>query len=436
MQTCKLYSRSLNINTGISMSEKLLVVEDSKPIAKVIKQIAESLNYDVTVATTLAEVEQLLQGGNTYFAATIDYSLPDALDGEAIPCILSHGIPGVVLTGKMDDATRQEILEQAVIDYIPKENSQAFLYLKRILKWQLSNREVGVLVVDDSRMARNHVVELLKRRNFITYSASDGKQGLEILAKHPEIKMVITDLEMPIMDGITFTNEMRKLYSREHLAIIGISGAENGIHSARFIKNGADDFLRKPFCPEEFYCRITQNIENLTNIAVIEKAANTDFLTNLSNRRAFFDSAESRIPSYVKKNIPYCVAMIDVDHFKKVNDNYGHDAGDIVLKSIALYMRKHFSSGLTARLGGEEFAILLAGVDEDQLYTKLDDFRRELGVAQFPIGEHHISITVSIGLTLSSNGPISQQINEADTALYSAKENGRNQLCIFGVDED
>ena len=72
--------------------------------------------------------------------------------------------------------------------------------------------------------------------------------------------MVITDMEMPNMDGIALTNEIRKNYSRDQLAVIGISGAANGIHSARFIKNGADDFLRKPFCPEEFYCRITQNI--------------------------------------------------------------------------------------------------------------------------------------------------------------------------------
>jgi len=115
------------------MSKKLLVVEDSRPIARVIKQIAESLNYQVTLATCLAEVEALLQGGeNKFFAATIDYALPDANDGEAISCVLSHGIPSIVMTGKMDETTRQKILSQPVIDYIPKENSQAFLYLKRI----------------------------------------------------------------------------------------------------------------------------------------------------------------------------------------------------------------------------------------------------------------------------------------------------------------
>lgn len=414
------------------MSKKLLVVEDSKPIASVIKQIAESLKYEVTLAVSLAEVEQILQGDAKFFAATIDYSLPDATDGEAINCILSHGIPGLVLTGKMDEHTRQKILSQPVIDYIPKENSQAFLYLKRILHGQLTNCQNGILVVDDSASARNHIVELLKRRNFTVYSADNGRKALAILSQNSNIKLVITDLEMPKMDGIQLTNEVRKIYSREQLAIVGISGASNGVHSARFIKNGADDFLRKPFCPEEFYCRITQNIENLNNIEQIQKAANTDYLTELPNRRAFFHNGAAQVAQLKKNNTPYALAMLDIDYFKKVNDNYGHEAGDHILKVIALYLRKHVRNGLLARLGGEEFAILCAGIDEDQLHHKLDDLRRDIAVAQIVYNQVHIPFTVSIGMNYCGEGSLAQQLNQADNALYSAKENGRNQVQLVG----
>ncbi len=417
------------------MSLKLLVVEDSKPIATVIKQIAQSLNYEVVLATTLAQVEEILSGDTDFFAATVDYALPDAIDGEAIPCVLSHGIPSVVMTGKMDDATRQKILDQPVIDYIPKENSQAFLYLKRVLYWQQTNSSNAILVVDDSATARRHIVELLKRRNFIVHTANNGVQALERLKQHKDIKMVITDLEMPEMDGIILTNEIRKKYTREQLAIIGISGAVSGIHSARFIKNGADDFLRKPFCPEEFYCRITQNIESLNNITQMQHAANTDYLTELSNRRAFFRSAEQRITEYVKRDISYCLAVLDIDDFKKVNDNYGHEAGDQVLKVLALYMRKHFGAGLTARMGGQEFAVLLHGLDVDQLYNKLDDFRREIAVSTLPAADTQISITISIGVVFDSKDGLSQQMNEADNALYLAKDYGRNQVVISGNEE-
>ena len=417
------------------MAQRLLVVEDSKPIATVIRQIAQSLNYEVVLATTLAQVEEILSVDADFFAATVDFALPDALDGEAIACVLSHRIPSVVMTGKMDDATRQKILAQPVIDYIPKENSQAFLYLKRVLHWQQTNSDNAILVVDDSSSARNHIVELLKRRNFTVYTANNGVQALEKLKQHKNVKMVITDLEMPEMDGIELTNEIRKKYSRELLAVIGISGASNGIHSARFIKNGADDFLRKPFCPEEFYCRITQNIESLNNIAQIQHAANTDYLTDLSNRRAFFRNAEQRVKEYIKRNIHYCLAVIDVDYFKQVNDVHGHDAGDQVLKVLALYMRKHFGAGLTARLGGEEFSVLLHGLDTDQLYNKLDDFRRDISVSTIPCGDTHISITISIGVVFNSREELSKQMNEADNALYLAKDNGRNQVVISGSEE-
>ena len=417
------------------MAQRLLVVEDSKPIATVIKQIAQSLKYEVVLATTLAQVEEILSGDTDFFAATVDYALPDANDGEAIACVLSHGIPSVVMTGKMDDATRQKILAQPVIDYIPKENSQAFLYLKRVLHWQQTNSKNAILVVDDSSSARNHIVELLKRRNFSVHTANNGVQALEKLQQHKNVKMVITDLEMPEMDGITLTNEIRKKYSREQLAVIGISGAENGIHSARFIKNGADDFLRKPFCPEEFYCRITQNIESLNNIAQIKHAANTDYLTELSNRRAFFRSANQRITEYTKRKVPYCLAVLDIDYFKKVNDSYGHDAGDQVLKALALYMRKHFGTGLTARLGGEEFAVLIHGLDSDQLYNKLDDFRREIGISALPAGDTQVSITISIGAVFDSTDNLSKQMNEADNALFLAKDHGRNQIVISGAEE-
>lgn len=417
------------------MSDKLLVVEDSKAIATVIKQIGQALNFEVVIATTLAETEEILQGDSGFFAATIDYSLPDALEGEAIECVLSHRIPSIVITGKMDDDTRAKILDRPVIDYIPKENSQAFLYLKRILSAQRTNHQIGVLVVDDSSTARSHIVELLKRRNFTTYVADNGKKALEIVSQQNDIKMVITDLEMPVMDGIELSNELRKKYARDRMAIIGISGAANGIHSARFIKNGADDFLRKPFCPEEFYCRITQNIESLTNFEQIKHAANTDYLTELPNRRAFFRDGVNHVNFFKKKQLPYCTAMLDIDHFKSVNDTYGHEAGDHVLKVIALFMRKHFGNGLISRLGGEEFAILLAGQDDDQLHVKLDDFRRDISVTPITYGDDQISTSVSIGACFNSHAEISEQVHLADKALYSAKENGRNQVVVSGEEE-
>ena len=184
------------------MSKQLLVVEDSGHVAKVITHIATTLGYQVTVAATLAEVKALLSKQHDFFLATIDYRLPDAPDGEVIPYVLQHHIPGVVMTGRLDDKTRAKILNLPVVDYITKENAQAYHYLLRILKYQLTNRRIGVLVVDDSLTARNQIISLLKRRNFEVIGVPDGTKALQVLEENDNIKMVITDQEMPGMDGI------------------------------------------------------------------------------------------------------------------------------------------------------------------------------------------------------------------------------------------
>ena len=381
----------------------------------------------------MAQLESILEDGTSFFAATIDYSLPDAKNGEVIEYVLAHKIPGVVMTGMMDDDTRQKILAQPVIDYIPKENSQAYMYLKRILHWQKINNEIEVLVVDDSRTARALIADLLERRNFNVYVAEDGIEAMKVLEQHPTIKMVVTDLEMPNMDGIELTNEIRRKFTREQITIIGVSGATYGANTARFIKNGADDFLRKPFCPEEFYCRITQNIENLANIEKIQKAAYTDYLTELPNRRAFFQQAQGIITDCQRNNMDYCLAMLDIDFFKKVNDTYGHDGGDHVLKAMALYLIKHFESGLVARLGGEEFAILLKGESQEAMANALENFRQTIEDTPLSYEKDEIKFTISLGVVVNGKASLEQQISTADEGLYFAKENGRNQIKV--VDE-
>jgi PleD family two-component response regulator len=336
------------------VSKHLLVVEDSNHVAKVIEHIATTLGYRVTVAPTFAEVKTLLAKEHDFFLATIDYRLPDAPYGEVIPFVLQHQIPGIVMTGRMDDKTRSKILNLPVVDYITKENTQAFHYLARILKYQLTNRRIGILVVDDSLTARNQICQLLRRRNFKVIGVPDGTKALEALKENKIIKMVITDQEMPGMDGIELVQKIRKEHTKNELIVIGISGADKGYQSARFIKNGADDFLRKPFCPEEFYCRVTQNIEKLQHLEEIQKAADTDYPTELYNRRYFFTNSAKMLKQAVKTKQLYVLIMLDLDHFKSVNDTHGHDVGDVLLVEFSKLMLQHFPEDLVERLGGEE----------------------------------------------------------------------------------
>jgi len=245
------------------MSKRLLVVEDSKSIALVIEKMATSLGYSVTIAPSLAVVKKLLSQKHNFFLATLDYALPDAPNGEVIPFVLQHDIPSIIMTGRMDDTTHKKLLNLPIIDYITKENSQAYHYLLRILHGQLTNSDIGVLVVDESLTSRNHICQLLNRRNFTVYDVDNANKALQHIENQHDIKIVITEQNLTGMDGLELVQKIRVKHPINELIIIALSSSNRSFQSARFIKNGADDFLRKPFCLEEFYCRIMQNIEKL-----------------------------------------------------------------------------------------------------------------------------------------------------------------------------
>lgn len=411
----------------MSQTDTMLIIEDSKPIASLIKHIAEQAGYQTDLAMSYAQAEALLASGKSYSVASIDYNLPDAPEGEAIDLVLDTKTPGIVLTGKMDEATRDKILRKPVVDYIPKETAQAYAYLGKLLTRLKLNRYIKVLVVDDSKAARLYLSHLLSRHQFQVSVAENGQAGLDYLVENPDVKLVITDNEMPVMGGIKFVSEARKLYTKDQISIIGLSGNDAGSLSARFIKSGANDFLKKPFCHEEFYCRVVQNIEHLEYVNRIQMLANTDYLTKLGNRRYFFDKAPEAIKRCISQQQSYGLAMIDIDHFKKINDVYGHDAGDVVISHIADVMRKIFPSAIVARFGGEEFCILFEDASIESVLSELDTLRREIEASEITFNQDNIRYTISIGYSEQSEN-IDLMLSVADNALYQSKTNGRNQV--------
>ena len=179
---------------------------------------------------------------------------------------------------------------------------------------------------------------------------------------------------------------------------------------------------------------------NITRRKNLEKRlkilSEKDPLTGAFNRRYFMQVLEQSYSISKRYKNPLSVLVIDIDNFKSINDTFGHEAGDSVLKGLVDFCQVSFrDADLFARLGGEEFAILFSGLDEDQLYNKLDDFRRDIAVSQTPYEHDQISFTVSLGVIFNSVDPLAAQMNAADEALYLAKENGRNQISIYGVEE-
>ncbi|HBG20280.1 MAG TPA: hypothetical protein DDY32_13670 [Desulfobulbaceae bacterium] len=286
-----------------------------------------------------------------------------------------------------------------------------------------------ILIIDDSIEHIKILIGLLEDLYDIHFAKS-GEQGLELLSTaNPDL--ILLDIVMPEMDGFELTKKIRLKYSRNEVAIIGMSGYGNNILSAKFIKYGASDFIIKPFLIEEFHCRVSQNVEILTHIRALEDAVTKDFLTGLYNRRHLFSVGSKLFASAKRNQISIATAMLDIDHFKSVNDSYGHDVGDMALRHLARLLRKNLrETDIVARMGGEEFCILLVNMEREALEPFLHQLCTKIANHHISCNDKVVSVTVSIGACATIHKSLDETLSIADRCLYRAKEQGRNMVVI------
>ncbi|MDN3378425.1 MULTISPECIES: response regulator [unclassified Pseudoalteromonas] len=403
--------------------QRVLVVEDSKVVQQVLRHLsAHYLNVAVDFAWSLAEAKEFV-AKHEYTLALVDLTLPDAPNGEVVKYTLEQNVPTVVLTSKIDEYRRQQMLELGVVDYVIKDNRDSYHYAVKLVAQLLRNQGCKALIADDSLLSRSLMKQMLEKQLFDVQDATDGEQALKMLKADPEIKLLMTDYAMPTMDGFELVKAVRNFRGRDDLAIIGLSGAGKHGLSARFIKYGANDFLTKPFMNEEFHCRILQTMEQLSLIADIKESAHRDDLTGLYNRRYFYQFAEKLLKETSR---PSCLALLDIDFFKMINDKFGHEAGDQTLKQVASLLRSSFKDYTVSRVGGEEFAIVLTDMSLDQAYSLMDAFRARISAYDFVINGQSFTITVSVGLTSFQNVTLTNAMRIADKALYQAKAQERD----------
>ena len=416
-------------------AKRILLVEDNKFVGTLLRTKLQAARYSVVWARDLAEaLAQLAVHGDGFFAAILDYSLPDAPAGEIIDHVVRRDIPAVVFTGQFSDEVRNAVWMKNVVDYVLKDNFSSPDYLVATIQRLERNLATKVLVVDDSSFFRQVIVDLLKVHRFQVLTAADGVEALAVVDAQPDIKLVIADFSMPEMDGFKLTQRLRAKYTKEEMAIIGISAKGQNLLAARFIKYGANDFIiKQTFLTEEFYCRVNQCLDGLENVRRIREAAIKDFLTGLCNRRYFFDVGYKLFASAARKSITLTCAMIDIDHFKKVNDIHGHDVGDLALCHVAAILQKRMrATDIVARVGGEEFCILAVNVDDANVEGLFEELRQRLADAPLEIGDgRQLNLTASIGVAVNGSAfSLEGMVKIADEQLYIAKRSGRNRVVV------
>lgn len=309
-------------------SRNILVVEDSKMISSFLKiSIEEQLHAAVTVAMSLSETKEVLsQDPVDYFIAILDLTLPDAQDGEVVDLVLEHKIPSIVLTSSIDNELRASIVDKGVIDYVLKSRDSVN-QLVEIIKRLTLNHEVKILVVDDSVLMRQIFQGYLGVYGFQLLQAKHGVEALALLEEHDDIRLVITDYEMPEMDGFELCAKIREHKTKNELAIIGVSSFDDDLLSAKLIKGGANDFLPKPFQREELYCRVIQNIETLDYINKINESLST--IQKLNQRMTRDLEAAANLQRSLLPDAPPKVAGALVDWLFKPCDELAGDTYNV-----------------------------------------------------------------------------------------------------------
>lgn len=419
--------------------KKILIVEDSEMVMKIMRHLVQgsSLTYEAVYATTLAQTISLYElHPNDFFAALVDLSLPDAPDGEVVDFILSKKIPTIVLTGSYDEKRREQLFNKGIVDYVTKEGRYAYSKAIGMISRLEKNQYIKVLVVDDSDMSRKHMANLFRRHLFQVVEAIDGMDAIKVLLENPDTKLLITDYNMPKMDGFELVRNLRYKYDKTDLIMIGVSGESSEALSAKFIKHGANDFLRKPFHPEEFYCRIIHNIESLELVEQITHNAQRDHLTGLFHRSYFFNAARELYKNAEEKAAPLTMGVINIDHFSDINERHGNGWGDIALKYIATSLHAMLGRFLFARADSDDFYVLMPGLDHEKAAALLGKVKQLLAAEAYTINGETMHFYFSAGITSQMCHSLDQQIAKAHIYLRHAKEAGGNVIVDDGDAEE
>ena len=283
-----------------------------------------------------------------------------------------------------------------------------------------------IVLVDPSRAVQRAMTSLIEQGDHQVVSFADGREALAYIMQDRDVRTLITSTQPLNISGIELCAAARKLSgTRRALHVMLMSSTDDYYLAVMALDNGADDFINKPPNPDELRARLRLADRVTSMKQQLIQYATTDSLTGLLNRRAFFDgAAELRRVNPEKKALS--AIMLDVDHFKRVNDSYGHETGDRVVAAVGVQLK--MADGLAGRLGGEEFCVLVQGGITDATDIA-GELQRSIRALRFHHDGQTFGITCSFGIAeWEADDTIDLMLRRADLAMYEAKNTGRDRI--------
>jgi len=430
------------VNSHCRDIKTILIIEDSTVFQTLLKECIEE-RFEITcdIAPTEHEARELLDK-KVYDLIIADIFLPDS-SGNFIGYLIRKKYPIVIITGSATENEHQKLTANLIVDYVHKtDDITTKRHIINIINRLIKNKDLVVAICDDSKLSRSYVKSLLVIQNLAYIEFENGQEAYDsILVDELKVDLLITDVEMPLMGGLELVRKLRHFFDSYQLPILAFSSTADTALITRLLKTGANDYVNKPINNEEFVARVSITLEqsslfleNQEMIAALKKASSTDFLTTLYNRTYFYQIINHIQAQSKRENLSYGIMMIDIDFFKKLNDNYGHEFGDKVLIDMAHILKTTArDSDIPCRWGGEEFVILAPNTSIEEMVRFAQRVRKTIEHTKihFSGDDSLVPITISAGVAVSDAtnvDKVDEVIKIADGRLYKAKEAGRNRV--------
>ena len=451
------------------MTARVLVVDDVPANVKLLQARLSAEYFDVITAMSGGEALAICERAKCDIVL-LDVMMPD-LNGFEVCRRLkagptTHHIPVVMVTALDQPSDRVKGLQAGADDFLTKPVSEIALIARvrslarlkvmtdELRMRALASRDIGVadagrealtedgrngriLLVDDRPLSYEHMEAILAGEHLIDIEA-DPNAAL-FRAADGNYDLLIVSLALVEFDGLRLCSQIRALERIRNTPILAIADADENARLVRGLEIGVNDYLFRPIEKNEILARVRTQIrkkrytERLRDsVQTSIELAITDALTGLHNRRYLETHMSALVEQALSRGHPLAVLVLDIDHFKSINDAHGHDAGDEVLREFALRVRKSIRGiDLACRYGGEEFVVFMPETDLAAATAVAERLRRRIASEPFPIRERAqgINVTISIGIAaLGADDDAASVIKRADQALYRAKHNGRNRV--------
>lgn len=421
---------------------KILVVDASRASRNVISRILVSEigadNVAVTTVDCAADALAALDG-ERHDLITCASLLPDMRGIDLCKAVrrqpANRFTPFVLITGEPRERLMQEGYQAGVTDYYDKTRGfEDFVDFMRGFTQRYASLRGKVLYLEDSAVEAKAVRTIMERLGLDVVHATRAEDGLALL--DDSFDLVVADFVLQdVMSGGDFLHivRCRMRRTREALPVLVMTGEQREDMQAQLFHAGANDFIAKPLVEEVFVSRLRalllvrrQHLELQRLTQEVRRIATTDHLTGLYNKRYLLERAEAILAD--DKHYPVWIAVLDLDHFKEINDGYGHLIGDQVLEAVGRLLRRHIGDeDIAARIGGEEFVLLLSRRTRVECIVEMEQLRAHIE----SLRPADFTITASIGLSTNlerRERTFTDLLDEADQAMYAAKQRGRNRV--------